>query len=72
MAAVDLLRVSAAYSPDPHREALKMPRDASARPRRLQDVAQRSGKTAELDAAVQKTLTAAVGAVMAQAIEKAG
>jgi uroporphyrinogen-III synthase len=35
-------------------------------------VAQRSGKTAELDAAVQRTLTAAVRAVMAQAIEKAG
>ncbi len=35
-------------------------------------MAQRSGKTAELDAAIQKTLTAAVGAVMAQAIEKAG
>jgi uroporphyrinogen-III synthase len=35
-------------------------------------VAQRSGKTAELDAAVQKTLTAAVEPVMAQAIKKAG
>ncbi|MFC1459163.1 uroporphyrinogen-III synthase [Microvirga arabica] len=45
---------------------------STAQVRRLQDAAQRSGKTAELEAAMQKTLIPAVGPVTAQAVEKAG
>jgi len=45
---------------------------STAQVRRLQEVARRFGREAELDAAMRRTLIAAVGPVTAQAVEKAG
>jgi uroporphyrinogen-III synthase len=45
---------------------------STAQVRRLQDVARRFGKGAELDAAMRQILIAAVGPVTAEAVEKAG
>jgi uroporphyrinogen-III synthase len=45
---------------------------STAQVRRLQEVARRFGRQAELDAAMQQILIAAVGPVTAEAVEKAG
>lgn len=45
---------------------------STAQVRRLQDVARRFGRTAELDMAMRRALIAAVGPVTAQAVEEAG
>jgi uroporphyrinogen-III synthase len=45
---------------------------STAQVRRLQEVARRFGRTAELDAAMRRAVIAAVGPVTAQAIEEAG
>ncbi|WP_201832023.1 uroporphyrinogen-III synthase [Microvirga zambiensis] len=45
---------------------------STAQVRRLQEVARRFGRQAELDAAMQRILVAAVGPVTAEAVEKAG
>ena len=44
----------------------------TAQVRRLQEVARRFGREAELDAAMQRILIAAIGPVTAEAVEKAG
>ena len=45
---------------------------STAQVRRLQEVARRFGREAELDAAMQRILIAAIGPVTAEAVEKAG
>ena len=45
---------------------------STAQVRRLQEVARRYGREAELDAAMQRILIAAIGPVTAEAVEKAG
>jgi len=45
---------------------------STAQVRRLQEVARRFGRQAELDAAMQRILIAAIGPVTAEAVEKAG